>query len=90
LPEEFHQSKSFKSVLNILKKDLGNASVLESGKIDGPLLLFGLIFREVSRAIETEPDAPGESPEYLAHSPFDIQDMLKIEEMIDNMVLPDD
>ena len=75
-------------MLSILKNDFGDSSVFEHGKIDAPLLLLGLIYREVSRSMETEPDNPTKAPDYLVNSSFGIEEVKKIEKLIDNVVLP--
>jgi hypothetical protein len=87
LPAEFHTAKAFNEILLMLKKDLQNPSVLGE-RIDSPLLLLGLVYREISRAMEVEPDAPNEAPVHLIHSPFGIKEMKKIESMLKGIRLP--
>lgn len=70
-----------------MRDTLGECSV---SQIDAPLLLLGLIFREISRAIEIEPGAPTHYPQQLVHSPLGIEEMNKIEEMLNKVVLPSD
>ena len=70
-----------------MRDTLGECSVFQ---IDAPLLLLGLIFREISRAIEIEPGAPTHYPQQLVHSPLGIEEMNKIEEMLNKVVLPSD
>jgi len=88
LPANFHASGVFKKTLSIAKKLLANPSVLEDGTIDAPLLLLGLTYREVSRAVEIEPEAPTDAPDHLKNSPFGILQMDKIESLINGVVLP--
>jgi hypothetical protein len=68
-----------------LKKD---SSVFKERTIDAPLLLLGLTFREVSRAMEIEVDQPTIYPEQLAASPLGIAEMQQIEEMLDVVTVP--
>lgn len=86
LPDKFHSSDSFKKALLILKSGLGSA--LEERKIDAPLLLLGLMYREVSRSMEIEPGAPTKAPDYLIKSPFGIQEVNEIERLMDGVHLP--
>jgi hypothetical protein len=67
---------------------LGDSSIFEGGKIDAPLLLLGLMYREVSRALEIEPEAPTESPDHLIQSKFGIQQMNKISNLIKSVIVP--
>jgi hypothetical protein len=87
LPPEFHTSKSFDQGISILKNDLGNLDVM-GGSIDAPLLYLGLMYREVSRAMEVEPDAPTNVPESLVNSPFGIKEVKKIETLLKSVNLP--
>lgn len=87
MPAEFHSPESFKKTLSIAKGDLGDSSVLEGGKVDAPLLLLGLIYREVTRAMEIEPDAQTLAPPHLVNSPFGIKEVNQIETLI-NRVIP--
>ena len=87
LPPEFHTLEVFNDILSILKKDLWNTSVLAE-RIDAPLLLLGLVYREISCTMEVEPDAPMEAPAHLVHSPFGIKEMNKIESMLKGIRLP--
>jgi hypothetical protein len=70
LPAEFHSSKSFEQMLLTLKTQLKDSSVIDGGKIDSPLLLLGLAYREVARSIEIEPGAPTTAPDHLVNSTF--------------------
>jgi hypothetical protein len=91
LPASFHTSKSFDNALSIARNGLGDSKVFEDGKIDPPLLLLGLLFREVSRAIEIEPGTPPtQYPEQLVNSPFGIEEMNRIEETLDAVDIPTD
>ena len=64
--------------------------VFKNGKIDGPLLLLGLVFREISRSIEIEPGAETDLPQHLVDSPFGIQEIQKIEKLLESVVFPED
>jgi hypothetical protein len=81
-------SRSFSNALSIVRDALRDLLVFEDGRMDAPLLLLGLIFREVSRSIEIEPGAPTLYPQKLVHLPFGIGKMNEIEEMLDSVVLP--
>jgi hypothetical protein len=74
--------------LSIGKNAFKDLSVLQGGKIDGTLLLLGLAYREVSRAMEIEPHAITTEPDHLVNSPFGIKQMDKIEKVINSIVLP--
>jgi hypothetical protein len=88
LPAGFHSSKSFKKVLKIVKNALGDSSVFKDRTIDSPLLLFGLMFREVSRAMEIEPGEPTHHPPQLVDSPLGIEEMHQLEETMESVALP--
>jgi hypothetical protein len=88
LPSEFHSSNSFNHAFTILENALGDSDVFESGKIDAPLLLLGLMFREVSRSMEMEPDGESKAPVQLVNSPFGIKEMNRMEFLIDAVSLP--
>jgi hypothetical protein len=76
-------------MISILKKDLGDSSFF-CGKIDSPLLLLGLMYQEVSRSMEIEPDsdAPTKAPNHLVHSSFGIKEVKKIESLLKSVRLP--
>jgi hypothetical protein len=67
---------------------LGDSSIFEGGNIDAPLLLLGLMYREVSRAVEIEPGEPTDSPDHLIQSKFGIQQLNKILSLIKSVALP--
>lgn len=90
MPAEFHSLTSLNKVLMILKNALGDSSVFEGGRIDAPLLLLGLTYREVSRSMEIEPGAPNKAPIHLVDSPFGIQEVNEIESLINDVCLPSD
>jgi len=79
--------KSFNQGISILKKDLGDLSVL-GGTIDSPLLFLGLMYREITRAMEVEPDAPTKAPDHLVNSPFGIKEVKKIEGLLKGIRIP--
>jgi hypothetical protein len=71
--------------LVILARDLGKPKVVDEGKIDAPLLLLGLMYREVSRSMEVEPDAPSKHPEQVVASKFGIKEVKKIERLLNGL-----
>jgi hypothetical protein len=85
LPANFHSSSSFKKALSTAKEDLLDHSILESGKIDAPLLLLGLIYREVSRALEAEPGTPTDAPSHLIDSPLGVLELNKVDTLINGL-----
>ena len=87
LPAEFHSAKAFDYALSIGQKALGNSAVLEDGGIDAPLLLLGLMYREVSREMEIEPEATSNVPIHLQESPFGIKEMIAIQSLIQKVHL---
>ena len=87
LPSKFHSRASFKSALSILKDSLCDPLVLEGGKVNAPLLLSGLMYREICHAMEMEPDAPMGAPKSLINSPFGIKELKEIEAVLDNVVI---
>lgn len=60
----------------------------ENGKIDAPLLLLGLMYREASRAMEIEPGAVAKVPVHLSESRFGIKELNKIESIFGKVCLP--
>jgi hypothetical protein len=88
LPAEFHLSRSFKSALAIAAEAFRDSSVFEESTIDAPLLLVGLIFREISRAMEVEEDEPSKFPKQLVQSSLGIREMERIEAMLEAIPLP--
>ena len=79
LPAEVHSSTSLKKALAIARNAFRDPAVFEAQAVDAPLLLLGLLSREVSRAIEVEPGEATEYPQHLINSPLGIQDMHQIE-----------
>ena len=88
LPASFHSSKSFEEALSIVKDALDDSSIFEDRNVDAPLLLLGLLFREVSRAMEIEVGEPTHYPQQLVHSSLGIREMKMIEEMLNKVTLP--
>lgn len=89
MPAEFHTLDSFKLGMAILKKDLGG-SLISDGKVDAPLLLMGLMYREVCRAMEIEPGEETKAPVHLVNSPFGVKEMMKIENLLKSVRIPSD
>jgi hypothetical protein len=75
----------FKKALSIVKASFREPSVLEDGKIDSPLLLLGLMYREVSRAMEIEPGDSTNHPTQLINSPFGIKEVKEITTLINSV-----
>ena len=71
-----------------MKKVLGDSSVLNGRKIDAPLLLLGLAYREVSRSMEIEPGAETMAPDHLVNSPFGVREVNKISNLLSSVCLP--
>jgi hypothetical protein len=88
LPADFHSPAAFKRNISVLKKALADSSALEAGRIDSFLLLFGLMYREVSRSIEIEPDNPTNAPDHLVNSSFGIAELNQLDALIFKVVLP--
>ena len=57
----------------MVTEELSDRSV--GGRIDSPLLLLGLIYREVSRAMELEPGVETSAPSHLINSPFGVEQL---------------
>lgn len=72
----------------IVQDALMGSSVFEDRTVDAPLLLLGLIFREVSRAMESEPGADSPHPLHLVNSPLGKPEVDKIVELLDSLSLP--
>ena len=85
MPADFHSPDSFKTALSIAEGDLNDPSVLEGKKLDVMLLLLGLMYQEVSRIMELEPDAPSMAPLHFVHSPYGIKELQQIETLINNI-----
>lgn len=88
LPPSFHKGKSFDEALAVLKMDLSDPSIFKKNLVDSPLLLLGLMFREVSRSMEVEPGEPTSHPSQVVDSGFGIQEMKKLEKMLDAISIP--
>ena len=87
MPAEFHSSAFFSKTLSMLKKALSKPFDLDAG-IDSHLLPLGLMYREISRLIETEPKAATTAPPHLVHSSFGIKELKRIEAVIKGIPLP--
>ena len=62
--------------------------VVEGGGIDAPLLLLGLMYREVSCSLEIEPGEGLKVLVYLANSPLGIKEVNEIESLLHDVPLP--
>jgi hypothetical protein len=69
----------------LVRDELGDPSVGE--RIDAPLLLLGLIYREVSRTMEAEPDGSTSVPSYLANSPLGVQHLEELGNLINGLTI---
>jgi hypothetical protein len=88
LPAKFHSASSFDDALMIVQHALADSTIFESGKIDAPLLLLGLMHREVSRSMEIEPGGDPKLPDHLVKSSFGVKEIRKIERLLDKIHLP--
>ena len=88
LPVKFHSAGAFKKALSILWKSLLDSEVFEDGRIDAPLLLLGLMYREVSCSMEMEPDSTAKVPIHLMNSNFEIKEINEIERLLVDIPLP--
>ena len=84
LPAKFHTPDAFFNALSIVRNDLEDSSII-NGKIDAPLLLLGLMYREVSRAVEVEPGAITGGPRHLLNSPLGIQELEELQTLINGL-----
>jgi len=87
LPASFHTISSFNKNLSIAKKAFGE-DVFNAGKIDAPLLLVGLMYREACRAMEMEPGGDDKSPDHLVNSSLGVAQVKKLENLIKAVVVP--
>lgn len=88
MPESFHTLSSFNKFTSLAKKALSDDSIFETGKIDSPLLLVGLMYREVGRVLEMEPGDEGKYPDHLSNSPLGEPQMSKLNKLINDVALP--
>jgi hypothetical protein len=88
LPATFHSADSFDNALKIIQNALADSAIFESGKIDAPLLLLGLLYREVSRSMEIEPGDNTKLPDHLVKSSFGVKEIRKIESLLKKVHLP--
>ena len=77
--------EAFDAALSTVTDHLSEESLMESGKVDAPLLLFGLIYREVSRSMEVEPGENTSAPTHLVDSPLGISELNELEEFINGL-----
>jgi hypothetical protein len=85
LPAEFHTLRSFRKYLGIVREDFADSSMVEGGKIDSPLLLLGLMYREVSRALEVEPGDENETPSHIQNSPLGIKELDEMQSVVKDL-----
>jgi hypothetical protein len=89
LPESFHTLSSFNKGFAIVRKAFEDNEIFQSGKIDSVLLLFGLMYREASRAMEMEPgESDSRFPIYLVNSKLGFPQVEKLRNFINNVEPP--
>jgi hypothetical protein len=72
-----------------VRKAFDDDEIFISGKIDAPLLLLGLMYREASRAMEMEPgDNDSRFPIHLVNSRIGISQVEKLQNFINNVKPP--
>ena len=79
---------AFNDALSTVTDHLSDESLMESGKVDAPLLLLGLIYREVSCCMEVESGENMTAPSHLVDSPLGINKLNEIEDFINGFVVP--
>jgi hypothetical protein len=77
-----------KNSLKFLATTLKDPEVWKGGKVDAPLLYLGLVYREVSRAVEFEPEMSSNAPSYLENSPFTIKHLDQLGKLIADIQFP--
>jgi hypothetical protein len=82
LPPQIHSSRSFKTTLALVKRDLVE---VEAGNVDPPLLLLGLVYREVCRAMEAEPGEETTAPAHLINSQLGVKQLDEIEKVLNDV-----
>lgn len=88
LPAEFHSLARFNKLLTVSKKALSESIISDDGVIDSHLLFLGLMYREITRVIESEPGEPTEAPDHLVKSNFGIKQLEKIEALLNGLPCP--
>ena len=78
----------FNNALSTVTDHISDESLMESGKVDGTLLLLGLIYREVSRCMEVKPGENTTAPSHLVDSPLGIDELNQIDDLINGLVVP--
>lgn len=82
LPGQIHSLRYFKTTLKLVKRDLVK---VEAENIDPPLLLLGLVYREVCRAMEAEPGEETTAPAHLINSPLGVKQLNEIEKVLNDL-----
>lgn len=88
MPAEFHSLVRFNKLLTVSKKALSESIISDDGVIDSHLLFLGLMYREITRVIESEPGEPTEAPDHLVKSNFGIKQLEKIEALLNGLPCP--
>lgn len=87
MPANFHAKGVFNTALAAAQQSfIGDPNVV-AVHIDAPLLLLGLMHREVTRCIETEPE-DSKVPQYLKDSPLGHKELDQIVALINNVQVP--
>jgi hypothetical protein len=68
----------------MVKKEMTDLSRLDPANVDAPLLLLGLLYREVCRAMEVEP-GDETAPDHLINSPLGIKELDQIEKVLNGI-----
>ena len=79
--------EAFDAALSTVTDHLSEESLMESGKVDAPLLLLGLIYREVSHSMEVEPGENTSTPTHLVDSSLGISELNELEKFINGLVI---
>lgn len=85
MPAEFCSASAFNNALLIGQQALQDSVLSENRRINAPLLLLGLMYREASCAVEVEP-GDTKVPVHLAESPLGIKELNKIERIFDKLL----
>lgn len=90
LPEDFHDkgvTGGFTAALTTVKQSVTGPPDVVALHIDAHLLLLGLMYREVTRSIEAEPE-DSKVPCYLRDSPLGVKELDQIVEVINSIKVP--
>jgi hypothetical protein len=68
----------------MVRKEITDLSRLDPANVDAPLLLLGLLYREVCRAMEVEP-GDETAPAHLISSPLGKKELDQIERVLNGL-----